>query len=263
MIFVISQRMQKNVGRMQGKVLLAALVLIGAGCTTGVPTTGSVSNDLLPETFYGYMHWTHEDPGQTTLAWTAGFEADVVLEFSGSGNGRWEVEGSVVGNPATYTCSGSSPQVECDLTRISNGLIAGEAYETDGQLAMELSWHGGVYPVETGVVTVPGPLSPITSQSDLAVLNTDLVSEFIGSQWSVYLVDAVFLDDAAILASDLSAGTYSDVDLTYGLPPTDSVVRDWQAKVAARTFASSQPFYGDGHGTFYLFSGHPEQTVLR
>ncbi len=223
----------------------------------------SATDGVLPNTFYGYMHWTHEDPGQNNLQWTVGHESDVVLEFTGSGNGRWDISGSVVGNPATYICSTSSPEVGCDLTDISGGLIEGEAFETGGALAVELGWKNGTYPIETGTLIIPAPLTEIVSETELAVLNTDLVSEFVGTQWSLPLMGAVFLDDAAILASDLESGTYADVELTYGLPPTDPIVRDWQAEVAAKTFAAQTPLYGEGYGTFYLFGGHPDLTVLR
>jgi len=209
------------------------------------------------------MHWTHEDPGQNALQWTVGHESDVVLEFSATDVGRWEVNGFVAGNPDTYTCSTSHESSTCELQEISDGLIQGEAFESGGVLAVELTWRSEAYPVEIGEVVVQGPLSPIVGDEELAVLNTDLVSEFIGQQWQLPLVEAVFLDDAAILDSDLTSGSYADVDLTYGLPGTDRIVQEWQSRVAAKTFATETPLYGVGYGTFYLFGGHPGETVMR
>ncbi len=228
-------------------LLFCALFLIGAGCNGSGDSLGSYSK--LNDTFYGYMHWTHEDPGQNDLQWTVGFEADLVLEFVRDEENHWDVTGAVAGNPSTYECSTSDSSVACDLTFIRQGDIIGDASLDGEDLNLALTWDE-MYPIEQGTVTIQGPLAPIVGEEELAVLNTDLTNEFLGPVWTLALPEYPYVDEGW-------------GELSYGIPVDDWEFAEFIADVAAQTFATEHTLYGMGYGTFYLLAEDPNETVLK
>lgn len=175
--------------------LVLALLL---GASTLFAGCGTVS--AYPDEFWAVGNWKFSKA--TDVAYGPSGDAKIVLHFTRRYNDQYEIDGTATYATETLACDFSIPENSicpnstCTASGKHNGTFTGVAGISGGILTAKPVWNNMDFSLEHVVTSCDGGAS-VFAENDTAFLTQSLQTDtgVIGSEWTIDLNDAVFIDD--------------------------------------------------------------------